>query len=86
LLVLVACFLLVAYGTYLFLDSREPNSEDSIQSFQLSQDALGNQNELGGAVHRIQAAPFLLCVGIIIKGTTHFMGSEITVVGAHLKT
>ncbi len=44
---LVLGFLLVAYGTYLFLHSQKTRTDGLIQRSQLSKHALGNQNELG---------------------------------------
>ena len=50
---LVGCFLLIMYGTYLFLDSQEACTDSLTQRSQLSQDALGKQNELSGVSHAL---------------------------------
>lgn len=48
---LAGCFLLIAYGTYLFLDSQESVTDSLTQRGQLSQDALGDQEKLSGVSH-----------------------------------
>jgi hypothetical protein len=50
-LLLMGCFLLMAYGTYLFLDSKEASADSLFQRPQLSQDALDSQSQLRGAIH-----------------------------------
>jgi len=52
LLLLVGCFLLIAYGTNLFLEVSESRSNSLIQRPQLLEDTLRHQNELSGtAIH-----------------------------------
>ena len=51
-LLFAACgLILFGYGFSLFLDSEETRADRLTQYAQLSQDALGNQNELRGSVH-----------------------------------